>query len=257
MELSCPAAAALFLETKGRLAFVPGKERETLWVMGNDEPSYLAFLKNSREAVLDYIWREDISWRQMALGVYRYMTNVHGLLVRDRQQEAACVRVEVPKGDCGDKWGFYPIALLDKMLTLDIAHVRLYFRNPALQRQIDRYRKIFGKMTGAEADAFFEEKMEEMTEADALIAGKYRRYFSYYLQQMYLTAYEDYHLLKVFYLGMACCQLLMLLDVTEFVSTGRPPDMERQTKILASLEKRVRHNAGISKIFLERIRAEF
>lgn len=256
LELACPAVAALFLQERGRLTFLQHQKRPALWIMGNEDPVYLAFLRRSREELLDYLWRDGLSWRQLVLGIYQYTAAVHDLLMRDRLQEAAQMKVSVPKGVCEDRYGFYSMPLMDRLLVLDVDHPRLRRRNPLLSEGIARYRKIFGRMTGSEAEIFFERQMERMAEADPQVPGKYRSYFSYYLQQMYLTAYEDYHILRIFHLGMACTQMLMLLDLVEFLTAGHVAEPQRQAAVLSSMEKRLRHNAGISKAILERIRRE-
>jgi hypothetical protein len=90
--------------------------------------------------------------------------------------------------------------------------------------------------------------------------AKYTAYYVYYLLEMLLASYEDYHLLKVIQLGNMYLQIYMILDLVAWLDAtakGLPYDRLQQAMVLSNLERRMRHNTGVTDGILGRIRLDY
>ena len=119
------------------------------------------------------------------------------------------------------------------------------------------YNKIFGKMTAAQADAFFNDKCEEIINKYPKLHDKYKAYLAYYTYQMLYSSYEYVTFYKEYLLGNVYLMLIMTSDVVDFVNGKDMDDIERQIKNLNNIEKRLRHNLSIKKNISHRLEEEF
>ena len=89
---------------------------------------------------------------------------------------------------------------------------------------------------------------------------KYRKYYIYYLYEMLLCVYEDYHLLKTILLGNMYLELYMVMDAIAWLDCKKHKvtyDLDLQVRTLSSLERRMRHNTGVTDGILSRVRKDF
>ena len=89
---------------------------------------------------------------------------------------------------------------------------------------------------------------------------KYRKYYIYYFYEMLLCAYEDYHLLKTILLGNMYLELYMVMDAIAWLDCKKRKvtyNLELQARTLSSLERRMRHNTGVTDGILSRVRKDF
>lgn len=282
LELSCPKAAELLMKNLGRIEY---KEIEAqypiMWEIGNDDPKFLALLQKTRMEILDYYWcgnnkRNDndyTCWNNYdkLQIIYQYTDTLHNLIVRNQLQEASEISIdqilqerqikESEREQADQKPEnsyqlFYPMDMVDRMISYHIAHPKLRVVNPILREMIRQYYRCFNEYTSEQAAEVYAEKFEEMVTETPELLLKYQTYFSYYMQQAWNMAYEDYHILRIMMLGILYQELLMIFDVAEYMQRGTG-DQERQARMIAAFEKRVRHNVGITDGMMNRIRKEF
>ncbi len=260
LELSCPQAARLFCRKYERLDFVDSTEsKKPMWDMNNDDLEFLDFLQKSREDILCYLWDDSHTMEHAIDQIYEYVSNCHQHIVRNQLQEAKREVIGAVEGKSGNTGAvvFYPFSLIDKFIAYTIDSPRLKRANPQLKEMINAYYHYFNHLTSYEAGVFFQEKMDILLRERPEFAKRYRAYFSYYLQQCYLMAYEDYHILRIVMLGIAYLQLLMIFDLVNVLELGTSYDEMMAADRLAAMEKRVRHNEGIAEGMMNWIRKEF
>ena len=141
------------------------------------------------------------------------------------------------------------------MILNHINYGALYLREPRLYRLIRRYYKLFSDQYVDEADRFFDRHVREMMEAG--YGEKYRSYFSYCIQQLYLKAYETYFTLRQLLFAILYVQLLMMFDLVDYLQRKGPAPIERQAEILMLCEQGIRHNPMLTKNLFAIIREEF
>ena len=264
LELSCIAAARLFLEHPGRLAFVPMKEEvETLWKLENHEPEYYRLLKADREKMLDYLWDGGDDLATVWQTLYAYVYHKHDHVVMGRFEEAMKVVLSSDPEEQGEyylnrdpTYCFFSIKTLDRMIISQIDYGNLKRRERAFFKLIESYRKRFGKLYIDEAERFFDGKVRQMMQEG--YGEKYRSYFSYCMQELYLHAYETYHILREFLFAVLYVQLLMVFDLVDYLDRGEETaDLGRQSEILMLCEQGIRHNSNLTQNLLQIIREEF
>lgn len=268
LELSCPAAASLFLSRPGRLSFVPRDESiEPLWLMENDAPDFFTFLKRERQKLLDYLWEEPYR----ALGdcfqnLYAYVYRVHQLIVGDHlsfPDGPIDFSITDKKEDQGayalykeKSLAFFSLQTLDRMLLEHIDYGNLMLRMPRLYKMLKQYKKRFSKMTIRDADAYFHDMIGKMGEIDASYPLLFRSYFSYNLQQLFCNAYETYFILREYLLALLYTQFLMLFYLIEYCEVGDVTP-KRRVEILTDCEHAIRHNPSLTQNLYSVIRDEF
>ena len=262
LELACPRVAELFLQQEGRFSMkgqVP-KPGHTMWEMENDDPAFLHFLEQCRTTLIEQITACPTFDAGVQRGVYRFLDEIHEHVLRNQMQEAAVVQPHLLTGDESAGELFYPMELVDKVIAYNIDSVRLFRKHPQLKKLLSRYYHYFNSLTGQEAEAFYETKFREMVQELPKTREKYRAYFIYYLYEMLLAAYEDYHLLKVALLGNMYLQIYRLLDLVAWMDhreQGKDYGIAEQAYVLSNLERRMRHNMTITRGILGRLRNDF
>ncbi len=264
MQLSCISAARVFLQNPGRLSFEPTDEViEPTWGQDNDDPDFLAFLKEDREQILDFVWEEgtDLSERWAAL--YAYVYREHDAILANRLHEAKGMVLSADP-DSFDIYGlnreptfaFFSVQTIDRMILEHINYGALWLREPKFYKLIRYYRRMFADMYLDEADRELDRAVREMMAAG--YADKYRSYFSYCIQELYIKAYETYFVLRQFLFAVLYTELLMMFDLVDYrMNGGRIADLERQAEILMLCEQGIRHNPSLTKNLFKVIREEF
>ena len=259
LELSCIAAAKLFLEHPQRFYFEDGEEIQSIWTMENEDDDFYQCLCDDLDNLLDYLWKPPIplyiQWQVM----YQYIFKEHHLIVRNRLYEAKEVQLNefydsYPK-EAG--YAFYPVRVIDRIILEHIDYGALFVREPKLYRLIKQYLKEFSKKDVQTSDAYYHAQIEDMLLHCSDYELKYRAYFSYNMQQLYHKAFESYFILRQFLFAVLYTQLLMLFDLMDYSLTGQSASMDRQAQILMLLEQGVRHNPTLTENILMVLREEF
>lgn len=258
LELACPNVAYLFLQEQKRLSFVPmDEERPVMWTMGNEDLSFLQFLLKSREEILSILWDEDMTYLDSLHTIMGYIKECHSLIVRDKRQEAAELNLlDFVLDTKNENLFFYDFEMIDKIISFDVYDPKLLKVNRGLFSLIRAYHKIFDQLTKEQSLNLVKETMEKLQAQKAVDMNKYRAYISYVLQEMYLSAYESYHILKEVQLAFLYSDLLKIFDIVSYLEKGET-DLMTQSLTLSSMEKRVRHNEGLTVAIFERIRTTY
>lgn len=282
LEMACPEIARLVMADPRRLEFVANDEsRDTLWTLANDDKGFLESLVGCRTKILDVVWTKELSMSAVMRCIYEYSQGLHEILIKGSAKgiddvdtrintyishlsgdgSSGCSHPESGSLDGGSEYMdsqylLYKFSTLDKLLTYNIYDPRLKWAVPRLYKRIKSYHQIFDRMTEAQATDFISGKLEEMMAAGLVSMDKYRAYLSFTIQQLFLTAYEDYYVFRPVLLAFAYVQMLMIVDVCTYVS-GDSMALDNQILELGSLERRMRHNEATRDGMLERIRKEF
>ena len=263
LELSCVEAARVFLENADhRLQFVPvlsGKkpeagqldgiedvlshqdvnrlavdstddlkltEYETIWKQENEDPSFLSFLRRSREEMLDLLWERDASQVVEVEDIlFDYVRRIHRLIVRDHIPEAMEEKILVPLDEAEkrdyhggpdvkpDRALFFPISILNDVIYNQVPFWEEALKDLDFFRLLVLYRRKIGRLEEDKADKIIQSWYEEMVRENPDIEKKYRAYLSYCMQEMWCNAYEDYHVLRQFIYAAVCLDLLKICDI--------------------------------------------
>ncbi len=262
LELACPYVAELFLQQEEFSMTAGGPApHHKMWKVENDDAAFLALLEEVREAVIGQIKGCSCFDAAAMNECYGFFRRLHESVVRDRMDEAkdmvAALKIV---GENGEKMLFYPMELTDKVIAYQIDSPRMGRKHPQLKQLLRRYYHYFNQLTQQEAEAFFNGALAEMEQELPQTKEKYRRYFIYYLYEMLLAAYEDYHLLKVALLGLMYLQIYMLIDVVAYLDCKKekkPYTPKEQAFVLSNVERRMRHNTALTRGILERLRKDF
>lgn len=286
LSLSCISAARLFVERPERNAWADAPGAEPFWDVANDDADFLAFLLKDREKIQDYIWREDLSLEQIWAGLYAYIVQEHAAIMRDRLEDLAEIELEDgreesgsektaaagtyeagPAGDDGEggrvgpapNLAFFPITVLDRMILNHIDYGMLLLREPKFASLIMKYNKLFKGLFVDTADEEFSDAVKRMMERNPGFAKKYRAYFSYNIDQLYLKAYENYFVLRQFLFAILYTELYMLFELVAYETDGTDGILstERQAEILCLTETCVRHNPDLTQNLYNVIRQDF
>lgn len=268
MELACPVAAGLFLDQCQEISMEPwrGPHRESLWHMGNEDAEFLEFLRQLRQKTIAVIRDAESFDTALMQRIYRQYCRIHDALMRDHREEAwDCLEqmdgmMEGKTCDVVSAAVFFSMETVDKVIAHQLDHGSLGLPNDELKRRIRRYYRYFNGKTGKEAERIFCKIWEEMEQKMPGTKERYRAYYIYYLYEMLLSAYEDYHLLKVILLGNMYLELYMVMDGVTWLmcrDKGIPYTKELRAETLASLERRMRHDPNVTKGILEQVRKDF
>lgn len=79
-------------------------EYETIWKQENEDPSFLSFLRRSREEMLDLLWERDASQVVEVEDIlFDYVRRIHRLIVRDHIPEAMEEKILVPLDEAEER----------------------------------------------------------------------------------------------------------------------------------------------------------
>ena len=256
-ELSCPMTARLFLENMSDIRMVDyeGDEIVPLWIQHKFNEKHYDDILAIRDKVIDYI-NSDAGISQLMSNLYYYYRKLHShVMAQDIDIKTVPIMGHVPDKE-EYKYTFYSFAIIDRIIMNDLKDGRFSFQD-ALYDFSKSYNKIFGKMTAAQADDFFNDKCEEIINKYPKLHDKYKAYLAYYTYQMLYSSYEYVTFYKEYLLGNVYLMLIMTSDVVDFVNGKDMDDIERQIKNLNNIEKRLRHNLSIKKNISHRLEEEF
>ena len=277
LELACPEVARLFLEEKEPLSMLPWQkeEREILWKIGNEDLPFLEFLQELRQTMVDEAQTQERFDVALLYRQYRCFDAMHEHLMRDKRAEANAV-LDAYRNRCQEsrrvgeqedldagaprQMLFFPMDLVDKVIAHQLDLPNLAVNNAYLKKCIWLYYRLCNDKRAEEAGAFFEKIWQEMEEEMPGTYDKYRKYYIYYLYEMLLCVYEDYHLLKTILLGNMYLELYMVMDAIAWLDCKKHKvtyDLDLQVRTLSSLERRMRHNTGVTDGILSRVRKDF
>jgi hypothetical protein len=263
LELACPRVAQIFLENKEPLTMDVAKTppRHVMWKMDNEDKGFLKQLEALRSQTMAEISACPHFDRVAMQQLYEHYDKLHHLVVRNKLQalEGEISALRLTGGD-GTQFLFYPMEMMDKVIAYNLDESGLVFKLPELKKLIKGYYRYFNGFTGQQAADFYHTHRKRMQQALPETEEKYRAYYQYYLWEMLLTGYEDYHVLKVILLGHMYLQIYMVLDLVAWLDAeakGEAYDISRQALVLSNLERRMRHNTGITDGILGRIRQDF
>ena len=258
LELACPVVAKMFLEDRNlgrRLEYYEINENHpSMWTLNNDEPEHLEYMYGFRDKILDFVWGSSMGLGEVCNTLYSYCNRIQQEILRGKWQEAAAEEVLADKAENAG-FAFFTMQLIDKFITYNLYDPALSYANRRLYKRIKQYHKLFDNLRVGEIDDFFERNMRRMISLNPKLQEKYRSYLSYVLQQNFIVCYEDYDLISATVLPIVYTQILMVMDLTIFLSHEDMGD-ENMALELASLEKRMRHNTSISEGIMNRIRGE-
>ena len=276
LSLSCISAARLFVGRPERNIRNDAEGVEPFWDVANEDASFLDFLLKDREKIQDYIWRENLPLEQIWSGLYTYIQQEHAAIMRDRMEDLKDIRLEnygdisagggsvrddVESGRVGlvPSLAFFPITVLDRMILNHIDYGMLLIREPKFASLIMKYNKLFKGLFVDTADEEFSEAVQRMMEKNPGLAKKYRAYFSYNIDQLYLKAYENYFILRQFLFAVLYTELYMLFELVAFETDGTDGILspDRQAEILCLTETCVRHNPDMTQNLYSVIRQDF
>ena len=257
-ELSCPFTAQLFLENMSDVDLIDyeGEEIQPVWIQDKFNTKYYDDLLHIRDKVLSYIKAEE-SIPQILNDLYAFFRRVHScLLVGDKDIRELSIGHDVEFTLHKPTYCFYSFEMFDKVLINDLNDGRFRFADP-LHLFINEYNNIFAKMTAAEADSFFNDKMTKMIDEYPILYDKYKAYLIYYLIQSMYSSYESVTFYKEYLMGAVYLMALMTTDLVDYVNGRDMSDVDRQVKNLNGCERRFRHNVAVKKDISHRIEEEF
>lgn len=263
LQLSCPSVAKLVLQKEQPITFYEGEAEETLIYIQNQSKKDLYFWYERRQELLDFWWqgmtRETIHWdsfvwQQKLQGIYDYSRKLQDLVLRNQmdlvKKNCQLVLPEIAHGG----FGFYDFYFADQTLMKWVYHEKLAWKNPLLYENIKVYNKVFGKLTQEEAMEHMEQYLQQIEQIDPQRLYGYVQYFSIFLLQKYLFAYEDYHGLRQIMVGFLFLQWHMMLDGALFLSGKEKKGRATWETYFSALEKRIRHNQDMALALLDEIR---
>ncbi len=274
MELACYEAARLFVQrvakqdTLGTIGYEQTDELvEAYFEVEHMDTELFAFFLRDRSRILSY-WNEHPGqWRHSMRAIYehtyvkQYVLGSDGVaaaetlsipLTREQKEQ-----IHVPDiAKTRTKYGFFSISFLNTFIYGRMTESCTKARNPYMHRLIRCYKKQFGSLYEAAADAIFEERMEKMLLQKPELMRLLHAYFSYILMQSYLEAQADCYILgpvikSLFHFD--CMMLFVLAAYEEETDLGE----EELAKIICSVEKAVRHSPSFGESVMDEVRKLF
>jgi len=265
LELSCPEVARLFIEQvmSMKMEEITLAPFEVNWTIGNEDDRFYDFLMELRDNITHQIEALPAIDGNALNRIYTIAFDMHHVILRDNLEDARELLHGFAIGDMSDgstDYMFYPMEIMDKVIAYNICPQITDFNHKELRKIIKYYFKCFDKLTDVEARAFYSSNYEIMSQEISGLEEKYKSYYIYYLYEMLMSAYEDYHILRVIMLGNMYLQIYRVLDMVAWLMAreqGVKYDTASQAALLSNLERRMRHNLSITDGIMERIRREF
>ena len=253
-ELACIQAAEIFARHPGRLTLIKSNEEPyTKNVLGNHELNFRNFLYKSREEILDYWWDnpEDMKQKLITLADYGYRANE--ALAMNGVREARMIKIGGHDVISPQGFGIVPVVMLNEIVYECLWRDGIKHKNPYLYKLLRRYDKEFGEYTERKARGFFVEYMDKLIDTYPRLETIFMSYYSYVVQQTYLEAYEDYYVWGKLIMADVYTELFMFMVLVDQL-TGDSWNENQIPKVLAATERALRHNSGITKIILDKVR---
>lgn len=265
LELSCPEVARLFIEQgmPMKMEEITLAPFEVNWTIGNEDDRFYDFLMELRDNITHQIESLPAIDGIVLNRIYTITFDMHHEILRDNLEDARDLLHGFAIGDKVDRstdYMFYPMEIMDKVIAYNICPQITDFNHKDLRKIIKYYFKCFDKLTDVDARTFYSSNYKIMSQEISGLEEKYKSYYIYYLYEMLMSAYEDYHILRVIMLGNMYLQIYRVLDMVAWLMAreqGVKYDTASQVALLSNLERRMRHNLSITDGIMERIRREF
>lgn len=266
MLLSCYSAAKAFCEHPDEISFIKGgEEYESYYLIENRDEKFLEYLLAERKKLLDVIADETHDLPLIFSTIYAYAAATNARYLSNESRKSV---TEVQLSSDPDDWGeyavgdgedyaFFPIEMMDKCILALIDYSFLFTRNRRLWHLIRKYEKLFGKLYQGEAEKWLNEQLNRLYKDDPSFEKRHRNYFYYTMIQLYPLAYESYFWQRQTLLAIFYTELLMIFDVTEYVTSEKVPDSETQILTLSCFERGTRHNPSMTENIYNVIRNDF
>ncbi|MCQ2525178.1 MAG: flagellin lysine-N-methylase [Lachnospiraceae bacterium] len=273
LDLSCIAAAKMFVETEGRLEFVPAPEDMPIyWTIDDVYEDFVCDLREDLNNVLDYLWNAETSLWIIERDIFAHCFAMHCHLVRDDAEGARYLPFDIDsiKDMCEEQWPrilemrisedtsdypFFPMSFINELIYQNIPEDYLMMYHPKVYKLLKSYKRQFGKITESSADRAFMGNWKDICEKHSWLSDKIKSYFSYKLQMNYLNASIDYYVLEPVLLAMLNVQFLMVLVIT---ADGKGDELspKKFAELIAENERLLSHNKVFNSEAMQRIRSE-
>ena len=264
-SLSCPAVARLFLENPGRRSYVESKnELEFFWEIDNEDDAFFDFLKRDEKKLLDFLWQDGKDMSEIWPAMYAYLYQENDQIIRNRLEDTKDIPLTFDKSAHGEyalyrkpTYSFLKIQTIDHMVLNHISYSSLSVREPKFYHLIKCYADIFGRQYLDRVDDYFDAQMRRMMRECPEAELKFKSYFSWTLQEIYLLSFEYYSVLRQFLFAVLFTQLYMIFDLVDYMEKGKDRTIEQQAEVLYICEQGIRHNPHMNNNLMNVIRDEF
>ena len=273
IDLSCIAAALMFVETEGMLELVPAPDDMPIyWNIDDVYDDFVLDLRDDLARVLEYLWNCDESLWIIERNIFAHVFVMHQHLVRDDIEGARYMPFDIEELEQDDEdiwpvilklrteeetqdYPFFPMSFINELIYQNIPEEYLKMYHPKMHKIIKSYKKQFGKITESGADRAFMGNWYDICEKYDWLMDKMKSYFSYKLQMNYLNASIDYYVLEPVLLAMLNVQFLMVLIITAD-GRGDEFDLAKFAEFIAENERLLSHNKVFNSEAMQKIRNE-
>lgn len=252
--LSCPRAAALFLEHIDDLNYVKSARQADYERWGtNEDEAYLSALIQIRQQCLGLLHNPSYRLEQCMRILLDQMKSLQQSCLDGETAEDLpdCMQMHNLRADDVNDFKI-PVKTLDQMLTSGFYHTKLKKASPLLYELLRYYFKLFDQLTLAQADARYRELClqvhRDMPKLDHILRG----YLCYYLQMVFLEVYEDYSFIKKMALGIAHTQMLELFIALHYEKM-KHLSREELILLISVYDRRGRHNEDVAEGMYARV----
>lgn len=273
IDLSCIAAAKMFVKTEGRLEFVPEPEDMPIyWEINDVYDDFVSDLRADLDEVLGYLWNAEESLWIIERNIFAHVYAMHLHLVRDDIEGARYMPFEIEaleemseetwpailreraSEDMGE-YPFFPMSFINELIYQNIPEDYLRLYHSKVYKLFKSYKRQFGQITESGADRAFMGNWMEICEKYDWLMDKMKSYFSYKLQMNYLNASIDYYVLEPVLLAMLNVQFLMVFIIT---ADGKGDRITKGlfAELIAENERLLSHNKVFNSEAMQRIRNE-
>ena len=265
--LSCPEAARLFLEYLDELYFVKSGREITYGRWGtNEDESYLQWLRELREAMIESVWEESRSLAQIFARLTAVMKEIQDLCIRGKELPPVG---EIMQTHNEEGALHIPAKVTDQMITNGFYHRRLKKISPKLYELCRYYFQIFDRLSAEQADVRARALQEKLHAGNPKLDRVLRGYLVYHLQMVFLEVYEDYSFLKKLAGGIIHVHMLELFLALYCEKKAKRTDGRKRSQVeteelqplgndelaylISVYERRGRHNEDVAEGMYEKL----
>lgn len=248
LELSCPEAARLFVETKRPLLFQETfRETETCWNFEIEEMAYYKQLLKMRDTIVKIVYDREIPFTVLQQIIYEYTDHCQQSAMRLNYDEITAYseiilepsnlskevsRLNRETVSLGGKG-----STLHKLMTMGIEQVGLAFRNPKMGKLLKMYYRFFNQDSYEEVGAFMNANVQNMLSDNPELEIRYRNYLVYFIHQQLMFATYSYNMTKPVIMAIIYTQLLLLFDVCTWYRGKKTFSVEKQIENIYCLQR--------------------
>jgi len=261
LELTCPAAATLFLDCGGR---------DTVWELEeevsypdtteNNDPAFLAQLLSVRANLISFL--DSFNWEGEANKFETFTGLLFALKDYSFALQRSCIsqgferetpdlsQIPVPTKETVSTFAsplLYDSKTTDTMMCSGIYHSNLKSRIPLFYEICCTYFETFDPLTVEDANQKIKELFQLHFENSPLGIDFFVQYLKYYLQLDFLLAYENYSFARIMSIGiMRIHFLLLFFCLYESKSEALPVTGLEYANVLAAYERHMCHNDALN-----------